>query len=216
MTVLEWDQVGDRRYETGIDRGVLYPRDASAVPWNGLVSVVETLGAEVKSYYVDGIPYLAHYVPGAYQAKLQAFTYPDELDDLTGVNMFSPGVNFHDQSAKLFNLSYRTRIGNDVDGTDFAYRIHMVFNVIATPSDRTYNTLGAGTDVTPFEWTLFGTPPPMVGVRPTAHISLDSRFMNDTVTRMFENALWGWEGGDPAFPSFEDVLTWAAYMPSVS
>lgn len=216
MTVLEWDQVGERRYQTGIDRGVLYPRDGAAVPWNGLVSVAETLSPEVKPYYVDGIQYLAHHVPGVYQAKLQAFTYPDELDALTGIGEFSPGVFFHDQSAKLFNLSYRTLLGNDVDGTDHGYRIHLIFNVIASPSDRTYNTLSDSTSLDPLEWTLYGTPPSMFGVRPTAHISLDSRGMNDVVTRMFENALWGWEVSDPTFPSFEDVVNWASLPPSIS
>ncbi len=216
MTQLQWDQVGERRYQTGIDRGVLYPRDGAAVPWNGLVSVVETLGSEVKPYYIDGVQYLAHHVPAAYQAKLQAFTYPEELDALTGISEFSAGVHFHDQAAKLFNLSYRTLIGNDVDGTDFAYKIHLIFNVIAVPSDRTYNTLSDSTNLDPFEWTLFGTPPPMVGIRPTSHISLDSRFMNDSVKRAFENTLWGWEEADPAFPDFEQLLSMASLMPSLS
>src|SRR4051812_9206458 len=101
MTALAWDQVGTRRYETGIDRGVLYTLDGVAVPWNGLVSISEDLEREVKSYYLDGVKYLDHQVLGAYAAKLGAYTYPDELDALLGLHDFAPGVVLHDQRSQM-------------------------------------------------------------------------------------------------------------------
>ena len=107
MTALEWDKVGERFYETGIDRGVLYPRFGDAVPWNGLTNVAEEIGREVKSYYMVGVKYLDHHVPGSYSAKLDAFTYPDVLDELTGVKVFAPGVFLHDQRSEVFHSQFR-------------------------------------------------------------------------------------------------------------
>src|SRR3954467_2785447 len=111
MTALVWDQIGERRYETGVDHGVLYLSNSNAIPWNGLVSVNETVSQEIKSFYVDGVKYLDYRVPGSYSAKLSAFPYPDELDDLMGMTEFVPGMFAHDQPvSKLFNLSYRTKV----------------------------------------------------------------------------------------------------------
>src|SRR5205814_4672502 len=109
VTALIWDKVGDHKYETGVDHGVLYLTDGSAVPWNGLASVVESRTREVKSFYLDGTKYLDHIVPGDYSAKVQAFTYPDEMDALLGNVNFVPGVTIYDQWAHPFHLSYRTR-----------------------------------------------------------------------------------------------------------
>src|SRR3954462_14570726 len=224
MTVLEWDKPGERRYETGVDRGVLYLPEGGAVPWNGLTSVSEKLSREVKSYYLDGIQYLAHQVPGSYSATLQAFTYPDELDELIGTSEYVPGVFVHDQSARIFNLAYRTLVGNEIDGTDHAYKIHLLYNVMATASDRSYETLSGDLSPTPFEWTLVGVPSRIFGIRPTSHISLDSRRLSSAGMETLEEMLYGTndqpgppdeETGDPttipglvpAFPPIVDLLT---------
>jgi hypothetical protein len=214
MTVLEWDKVGDRRYEIGIDRGVLFPPDGPAVPWNGLTSVTETLGREVKSYYLDGIKYLDHHIPGSYQAKLSAFTYPDELDELLGMSAYASGVFLHDQRAKLFHLSYRTLVGNDIDGLEHGYKIHIVYNVLAIPSDKTMNSVSDSQAVDSFEWDLYGTPNVLYGIRPTAHISLDSRKIDPTVLATLEGMLYGMPyvdvdnpGSDPNLSSLFDLLT---------
>jgi hypothetical protein len=219
MTVLEWDKAGERRYETGIDRGVLYTRDGLAVPWNGLTSVTEAVGRDVKSYYLDGVKYLDQYVPGSYSAKLTAFTYPDELEALLGMREYYPGVFLHDQRPQLFHLSYRTRVGNDLEGTDHGYKIHIVYNVLAIPSDKDMNSLSDSANVAPFEWTLSGTPSVMFGVRPTAHVSLDSRRIGPGILYLLEGLLYGRppsgtgtpddpiEQNDPNLPSFFDLLT---------
>jgi hypothetical protein len=214
MTVLEWDKVGDRRYETGIDRGVLFPPNAPAVPWNGLTSVTETVSRDVKSYYLDGVKYLDHHVPGSYAAKLAAFTYPDELETLLGMTEYAPGVFLHDQRAKLFHLSYRTLVGNDVDGTDHGYKVHIVYNVLAIPSDKAMSSVSNQVSVEPFEWDLTGTPNVMFGIRPTAHISLDSRKITPVVLTTVEGLLYGTPyvdadhpGTNPSLPMLFDLLT---------
>lgn len=207
MTVLEWDKTGDRRYETGVDRGVLFPPDTPAVPWNGLTSVTENVSREVKSYYLDGVKYLDHHVPGSYSAKLAAFTYPDELEMLLGMSEYAPGVFLHDQRTKLFHLSYRTLIGNDIDGQDHGYKIHIVYNILAVPSDSVMSTISDQISIQPFEWDLSGTPNLMFGVRPTAHISLDSRKIDPEMLSALEMLIYGTSEADPNLPLLVDLLT---------
>lgn len=205
MTQLVWDAVGARRFEMGVDRGVLYLPDGSAVPWNGLTSIAEDLGREVKSYYIDGIKYLDHYVAGAYSAKLQAFTYPDELEELTGTKAYVPGVFLHDQRPRQFHLSYRTKAGNDID-PDLGYRIHIVYNILATPSTTTFSTVNNSPSAGEFEWTLNGVPPQMFGARPTNHISVRSELLDPELLATLEELLYGSSTVDPALPSLVDLL----------
>ena len=207
MTALEWDQVGERRYETGVDRGVLYPPSGVAVPWNGLISVNETISREVKSYYIDGIKFLDHHVPGSYSAKLSAFTYPDEMDELISNQEFVPGVFVHDQqSPKLFNLSYRTLVGNDIEGMDYAYKVHILYNLMAVPDDVAYNTVGESVEPQVFAWTISGIPSQMIGIRPTSHISFDSRRIAPELLQTLEQQLYGTVEAEPTLPGIIELL----------
>lgn len=206
MTSLVWDEVGTRRWETGIDHGVLYLPDGSAVPWNGLTSLTEDLTREIKSYYLDGIKYLDHHVPGSFKANLQAFTYPDEFDELMGNKEFAPGVFVHDQRTQLFNLSYRTRVGNDIEGADYAYKLHLLYNVQASAAAAGYATLGEAPVPGAFSWDLTGTPSSMFGIRPTSHISLDSRRMDPELLTTIEVLLYGTDVTDPVLPALVDLL----------
>lgn len=207
MTALVWDQVGERRYETGVDHGVLYLPDGNAVPWNGLVSINEVVGRETKPFYIDGIKYLDHSVPGSYAAKLAAFTYPDELDELIGNKEFTPGVFVHDQRASsFFNLSYRTQVANDLEGFDHGYKLHILYNLTAILSDTTMGTIGESVAPQTFEWTIFGTPSPVSGIRPTSHISLDSRRIDSTMLATLEELLYGSTTEDPDLPTLIELL----------
>lgn len=205
MAVLEWDRVGERFFETGIDRGVLFTTEAEAFVWNGLTEVSEETNTEIKSYWLDGVKYLDHHVPGSYSAKLSAFTYPDVLDELTGVARFAPGVFLHDQKARIFHLSYRTGVGNDVD-PNLGYKLHIVYNVMAVPSGVAHGTIGENVEPSAFSWSLTGTPPQMFGARPTAHISLHSRTIDDDLLEQIEGMLYGTEEADPVLPSMVDLL----------
>lgn len=206
MTVLQWDQIGDRRFEAGVDRGVLYTLDGVAVPWNGLVSVTENTEREVKSYYLDGIKYLDHQVLGAYSGKLGAYTYPDELDTLLGQHDFAPGVILHDQRSQMFHLSYRTRVGNDLSGIDYGYKIHIVYNIQANPSSVSFGTIGDNPAPGLFEWSLTGTPSQMFGIYPTSHVSLHSLAIDPDTLVMLEDLIYGTSETDPSLPGLVDLM----------
>jgi hypothetical protein len=211
MTVLVWDQVGDRRYETGIDRGVLYPIGIgeSAVPWNGLTAITENRTREIKSYYLDGIKFLNHQIPDTYTAKVQAFTYPEVLERLIGSPDIFPGITAYDQPARVFNLSYRTRIGDDLSGVDHGYKIHLIYNVMAAPDDVDFETLGESVAVKPFSWVLNGTPaqPPGTNpIRPTSHMSLNSTSIDPLSLQQLEAILYGTDDKNASFPSLVDLL----------
>jgi hypothetical protein len=205
MTALAWDEVGERRYETGVDRGVLFPRGEAAVPWNGLVSVTENLAREVKSYYSDGVKYLDHQVLGAFSGTLQAFTYPDELDALTGVAAFAPGVFLHDQRSKAFSLAYRTRVGNDLD-PDLGYKLHIIYNVMASPGNIEYASIGDTPNAQVFEWALSGVPPTALGIRPTSHISFHTRSLDPELLTQIEELIYGTVLDDPSLPDLVELL----------
>lgn len=206
MTALTWDAIGERRYETGVDHGVLYTPDGGAVPWNGLTEITESLGREVKSFYIDGVKYLDAQIIGAYQATLKAFTYPDELNDLIGNSEFAPGVFTHDQRVKTFNLSYRTKISDDLD-PDTNFRLHIIYNVLATPSNSQFVTQSDKPDLAPMEWTLNGAPPAVSGIRPTSHISLDTRTLDPALLTDIMERLYGSEAQNPLLPTLAELLT---------
>ena len=206
MTAIEWGEVGQRRFETGVDRGVLYLPDGSAVPWNGLTEVTDDRATEVKSYYIDGIKYLDHHVPGAYSGKIAAFTYPDEFDAVLGNSPFSPGVTVYDQPIQLFHLSYRTLVGNDIDGIEHGYRLHVLYNLTAKQGSLTAKTIGDQIEPNVFQWDVTGTPPIMSGIRPTNHISFDSRHMDSGLLAEIEGLLYGTDEADPALPDAVTLL----------
>lgn len=194
---ISWDEPGERQYFTGVDRGVLYPQLGVGKPWNGLVSVSSGQSREVKPYYIDGIKFLDHEVLGEWQGKLTAFTYPDILDEILGVYTYTSGVFAHDQPSQTFNLSYRTRVGNDLDGDEAGYITHVIYNIRAIPDEVTHATQAGQTDPLLFSWTLTSTPPALSGLRPTAHISFDSRQLSSDLQAQLEEALYGSEFQPP-------------------
>lgn len=206
MTQLAWDSPGDRFFETGIDRGVLFPPDGSAVAWNGLIGINEETTREVKAYWLDGVKYLDHHVPGSYAAKLDAFTYPDVLEELLGTAQYAPGVFLHDQRAKIFHLSYRTGVGNDLD-PELGYKLHIIYNVMAVAEAAQIGTRSNAVEAGAFSWALTGTPPVMFGARPTAHIHLDSRRIDPSLLVTIETMLYGSADVDPALLALTDLLT---------
>ncbi len=210
MTALVWDKVGERTYQTGIDRGVLYLRDGTAVVWNGLTSIEDTDNSAVSSYYLDGVKYLDNFTPGDFTGKLKAFTYPEEFDAVNGVATVSPGLVYYDQPARSFNLSYRTMVGNDLDGMDHGYKIHLLYNLIANPDTYVFNSLtGGANQPIEFSWVLTGTPPVNPsgkGYRPTVHISIDSNDTEPEVLQGILDILWGTDTTAPYFPSIGEIL----------
>jgi hypothetical protein len=212
VTAIAWDQTGEHVFHTGIDRGVLYLNNGKAVAWNGLVSVSDGSDKEVQSYYIDGVKYLTKITPGDYSGKLRAFTYPIEFDQVNGVEPVAPGLNYYDQQPQDFSLSYRTRVGNDLDGVDHGYKIHILYNLVADPDETTYETLGDAVKPVDFSWSLTGTPPPLPGYRPTVHISIDSTLFDESSLKAVEDILYGTDTTSPRLPSIEEITEYVQML----
>lgn len=206
MTKLLWDQVGYRFYETGIDHGVLYLEDGSAVPWNGLVSVQEVFGDDTTTpYYVDGIKFNDSQTTGDFAATLKAITFPEEFQAYEGIYESSTGLYVDGQANKLFNLSYRTLIGSDMDG-DAGYKIHILYGLIAIPEPPTYTTIAEKPSILQFSWKLVGTPQDADRFRPTSHVIVDSRYTNPYLLAPIEEMLYGSDAKDALLPTLSDLV----------
>lgn len=203
---IEWDTIGERSYQTGVDRGVLYLKDGSVAAWNGLVSIEDNTSDELQSYYLDGIKILDHVTPGEFEGKLTAFTYPEEFERVLGYipdpAIFGTGLSYHEQGTKSFNLSYRTRISTDVD-EDAGYKIHLLYNLRVIPDSHTYESLNDQPSAPAFSWGLSATPPvgTIDGIRPTAHLSVDSRTTDPAILQTLEEILYGTETDGSRFPT---------------
>lgn len=204
MTILEWDKAGERTYQTGVDRGVLYPKDGSAVPWNGITSVEDNSDYELASYYLDGVKILDHVTPGDFVGKLSAFTYPEEFNEICGILSVIDGLIFYEQPHKSFNLSYRTKIGDDLD-EDHGYMIHLLYNLMAIPDAKTFESIGESVTPVEFAWSLTGVPQIIQGQRPTVHISIDSNDTHPVILEELENTLYGTETTEPRFPGATEL-----------
>jgi hypothetical protein len=212
MTVLTWDRVGERTYQAGVDRGVLYLHDGTVAVWNGLTGVDEDSTSERKAFYLDGVKYLENVIPGDFSGTLTAFTYPDEFDKVNGIGSPTPGLSYYEQPASSFNLSYRTLLGNDLEGTDLGYKIHILYNIIAELDGRSFVTFDEVAQLTEFSWNLSGVPEKIENFRPTVHISIDSVTTPPDILEMIENRLYGTDVSDPSFISMQEIAEIFGYV----
>jgi hypothetical protein len=207
MTQLMWDVVGERKFKSGIDRGVLYSGETRlGVAWNGLVTVEERSDEAAAPLYQDGIKYLDSEIMGNFSATIKAFTYPDEFEQYEGLRAITTGLGVHDQPSKRFFLTYRTKMGNDVDGSDHGYQIHLLYNLTVVSADKPYTTLAEKTVPMLFNWSIFGVPEIIDGFRPTAHIILDSTEITPGRLGQIEDILYGTEDTPPRMPTIEEIL----------
>lgn len=208
MSVLEWDKSSEKFYETGIDRGVLQVGIEPPVVWNGLTEVSDDSSADRNSYYLDGVKFLESVTPSDYSGKLSAYTYPDDFERVLGIYHVAEGLSFYEQKPRNFNLSYRTKIGNDVDGVDHGYRIHFLYNLMATEDSKTYGSVSDQPNAEAFSWELSGVPPAgrIAGYRPTVHISVNSLNADPALLSALEDVLYGTDTVEPRFPSISEVL----------
>lgn len=211
MTRLRWAQTEDRLFETGLDRGVLYPKADVAVPWNGLTSVDENGGESATAFYVDGRPFLWLPKPKEFSATLKAYTYPDEFSKIMGVTEAADGMYLDSQMGDSFNLSYRTLIGNAIDGTQFGYKIHIVYNATVAPTAASYSTLSQSVNPTEFSWEIQAVPVPVPGYRATAHIIIDTRHIDPIKLHNLEAMLYGTGNSDPFIPEATVILDMLSY-----
>jgi hypothetical protein len=212
MPELVWDQVGERFYETGVDHGVLYIPDATGVyatgvAWNGLTTVTESpTGAESNAQYADNIKYLNLISAEEFGATVEAFTYPDEFAPFDGLAVPAEGVVLGQQPRKMFGLSYRTRLGNDVEGDEHGYKLHLVYGCNAAPSEKAYNTINDSPAAITFSWAVTTTPVPVSGYKPTSLIVVDSSLVDSAMLSDLEAALYGDTVGSAHLPTPDEVL----------
>lgn len=211
MTELKWDVTGARTYETGVDHGVLYIPDpvgayTNGVAWNGLTSVSEApSGAEPNAQYADNMKYLNLFSAEEFGATIEAFTFPQEFEVFDGLGSPSAGVTVGQQSRRSFGLSYRTKIGNDVEGDDYGYKIHLIYGCSASPSEKAYNTVNDSPEAIAFSWEISTAPVAMTGMKPTATITIDSTKVDAAQLEQLEQMLYGTVGSDPALPLPDEV-----------
>lgn len=212
MTALVWDQIGERLYETGVDHGVLYLPDengdyVNGYAWNGLTTVTESpSGAESNPQYADNIKYLNLISAEEFGATVEAFTYPDEFAECDGTALPEVGVAVGQQSRKIFGLCYRTRLGNDLEGADYGYKLHLIYGAQAAPSEKAYGTINDSPEAITFSWEVTTTPVPATGLKPTAQIVIDSTQVDADALALLEAELFGDVGNDPRLPMPDEVI----------
>lgn len=210
---LNWGAPGSRLYETGIDRGVLYI-DGVGYPWTGLTAVNEAPeGGEARSYYVDGQKYYNGSSREEFKATVEAYTYPDEFMACDGTAPMLKGMYITQQARKSFDFCYRTKIGNDSAGLNHGYKLHLVYNAVASPTAKNYRTLGDSSEPSTFSWTLttrnerFDTT--NTGVRFGSHVIIDSRTTYPWALQMLEDHLYGKFGANGSvarMPTPEELI----------
>lgn len=217
MAVLEWDGTGQRKFETGVDHGVLYLRDNTGVynqgfAWNGLTTVTETpSGAEANPQYADNIKYLNLKSAEEFGGTIEAFTYPDEFGQCDGSAEVEAGVFVGQQTRKSFGFSYRTKVGNDLLGQDAGYKIHLIYAADAAPSEKTNSTVNDSPEAATFSWEISTTPTSVgtiggVTYAPTAHLWVDSTKVSEADLLELETILYGSAGQDPRLPTPAEVI----------
>ena len=200
MSRIVWDKTGERYYETGVKMGVLYPIQeggvyTKGVAWNGLTAVTESpSGAEATPLYADDIKYLNLISNEEFGATIEAYTYPDEFAECDGSAALSAGVMIGQQARKTFGLCYRTSLGNDVDGSDYGYKLHLVYGCLAAPSEKSYSTINDSPEAITFSWEVSTTPVNVTGFKPTSQITIDSTKVDEVKLKSLEDILYGKNG----------------------
>lgn len=213
MSKIVWDKTGERFYETGVDRGVLYVQDdqgnyPKGVAWNGLIGVTESpTGAEPTPLYADNIKYLNLISVEEFEASIEAYTYPEEFEECDGSAELAPGITLGQQPRKAFGLCYRTKLGNDLEGDDYGYKLHLIYGAKAAPSEKGYETINDSPDAITFSWDITTTPVPVTGFKPTASLVVDSTKVAPEKLAALEEILYGSEEEDARLPLPDEVLT---------
>lgn len=216
MARLTWDNTGERIYETGVKKGVLYPQVSGAYPkgvaWNGLTGVTENpSGAESTALYADDIKYLNLISNEEFGATIEAYTYPDEFAACDGSADLAAGVMIGQQKRQSFGLCYRTTVGNDSDGDDYGYKLHIIYGALAAPSQKGYKTINDSPEAITFSWEIKTTPVNVTGGKPTASITIDSTKTDVAKLAALEDILYGKDGegngNGPRLPLPDEIKT---------
>lgn len=208
MAALTWDELGERFFEAGVQKGVFYDVDGVGFAWNGMTAVEESVSSTVQAVHFDGVKFNDIVTVGDFSAVLRAFTYPDEFLPYEGILEDQTGFFVADQPQSQFGLSYQTRIGDAVQGLELGYKIHLLYNLTALPSQKVYQTLSLDTEPIEFEWTLTAIPEEIENFRPTAHVIFDSRKIDQGLLDDLEEIIYGNEDHPPRLPPLKGLATW--------
>ena len=212
MSKIVWDEVGKHLYETGVKNGVLYPQDSTGaypkgVAWNGLTAVNENpSGADANDIYADDDLYLTLRGKEIFGATIEAYTYPDEFGVCDGSAELAQGITIGQQTRKAFGLCYRTAIGNDVDGVDHGYKLHLIYGATASPSSKNYQTINDNPEAMTLSWEIKTTPIKVTGHKPTACLTIDSTKVAEGVMKKIEDKLYGTEQAEATLPTPDEIL----------
>ena len=211
MAKLVWDKAGERFYETGVNKGVLYPQEGGAYPkgvaWNGLTAVTESpSGAEATPLYADNIKYLNLMSAEEFGATIEAYTYPDEFAVCNGETLLTAGVTIGQQTRKAFGMSYVTKVGNDLD-PEAGYKIHIIYGALAAPSEKAYATVNDSPEAITFSWEVTTTPVEVSGCKPTATVVIDSTKVEAEKLAALEAVLYGSEAEEARLPLPDEIVT---------
>ena len=212
MSKLVWDAIGERYYETGVKKGVLYVMDAgkygAGVAWNGLTAVTESpSGAEATPLYADDIKYLNLISNEEFGGTIEAYTYPDEFKACNGEAELVAGVVLGQQARKSFGFCYRTVLGNDVDENEHGYKLHLVYNAKAAVSEKAYATINDSPEAITFSWEFTTTPVEVEGFKPTSIVTIDSTKVTPEKMALLEAKLYGSESEEPTLPLPSEIVT---------
>lgn len=212
MSKLVWDKTGERFYETGVKNGVLYiPTEgvySKGVAWNGLTAVTESpSGAEATALYADDIKYLNLMSAEEFGATIEAYTYPDEFAACDGSAALVEGVMLGQQKRSTFGLCYRTSIGNDTNGNDYGYKLHLIYGCLAAPSEKAYATINDSPEAITFSWEVTTTPVNVTGYKPTSCITIDSTKVDAEKLALLEAELYGSEEKEARLPLPDEIAT---------
>lgn len=210
MAKLIWDATGERRYETGVKYGVLYVMEGGAYPkgvvWNGLTAVTESpSGAESTALYADDTKYLNLMSAEEFGATIEAYTYPEEFEACDGSASLVPGVTIGQQARKTFGLCYRTTVGNDIDGAEHGYKLHIIYGAMASPSEKAYATINDSPEAITFSWELTTTPVVVTGFKPTASLVIDSTKADAGKLAALEAKLYGTDDAEAMLPLPDEI-----------
>lgn len=212
MAKLIFNNVGERLFETGVKNGVLYVMGddgayENGVVWNGLTAVTESpSGAETTPLYADDVKYVVIYAAEEFGATVEAYTYPEEFEQCDGSAAISEGITIGQQTRKSFGMCYKTSVGNDVQGQDYGYKIHIIYGAKAAPSEKSYSTINDSPEAVTFSWELSTVPVPVEGHNPTATMVIDSTRVPAEKMALIEAKLYGSEDADATLPLPNEIL----------
>lgn len=209
---LEWDKVGERYYETGVKKGVLYPQVNGAYPkgvaWNGLINFnLSPSGAEPSPMYADDIKYLNLMSAEEMGATVECYTYPEEFEACDGSAEIVPGVSIGQQTRQAFGMSVVTTVGNDTKLNDYGYKIHILYNALASPSEKGYNTINDSPEAITFSYELSTTPVAVEGFKPTASLTIDSTKVDAAKLKALEDVLYGTADTEARLPLPNEIIS---------